>query len=337
MQDKISLVITSITPPSLPSLQNIVKQCIQHHRPLIIIGDELSPNDFQLEGCDYYSLEQQQNLALSYPKSCPTCSYSRKNIGYLIACIKGSTVIIETDDDNIPDPGFWKLRKRQVIAPLIQKQDWVNIYQYFTEHTIWPRGLPLHKVQDQDPLLANSSITKLDSPIQQGLVNDDPDVDAIYRLTSQLPIGFNENITIGLGKNTWCPFNSQNTWWWKDAFPLMYLPSTCKMRLTDIWRSLVAQRVAWEYGWRLCFYSPTAHQVRNDHDLRNDLNQELDGLFYNDQIRIALESLSLSNDLLDITNNVYACYQQLVEMGLLESFELELLSIWLDDLKNLQK
>ncbi len=336
MSDNISLVVTSIASPSLPSLQNIAEQCLQQHTTFIVIGDEMSPNNFQLDGCNFYSLEQQQGLSLSYPKSCPTRNYSRKNIGYLIAANQGSTVIIETDDDNIPDPEFWKLRQRKVIAPLIQKRDWVNIYQYFSEHTIWPRGLPLHKVQDQNPLLENLSTVTLDSPIQQGLVNDDPDVDAIYRLTSQLPIRFKKNILIALGKNTWCPFNSQNTWWWQDAFPLMYLPSTSKMRLTDIWRGLVAQRVAWEYGWTICFYSPTAHQVRNEHNLQDDLNQELDGLFYNDEIRKAFDSLTLSNDFRDIYNNVYACYQQLVKMRLLEHIELELLRLWLNNLKKIQ-
>ena len=54
---------------------------------------------------------------------------------------------------------------------------------------------------------------------------DNPDVDAIYRLTAKLPIIFEKNNTIALGSKTWCPFNSQNTTWFKPAFPLLS-PST---------------------------------------------------------------------------------------------------------------
>ncbi|MBV5271274.1 MAG: DUF288 domain-containing protein, partial [Afipia sp.] len=78
-----------------------------------------------------------------------------------------------------------------------------------------------------------------------------PDVDAIYRLTLPLPQSFREEQPVALGRNVWCPFNSQNTTWWKEAAPLLYLPSFCSFRMTDIWRSFVAQRIAWENGWHI--------------------------------------------------------------------------------------
>ena len=39
------------------------------------------------------------------------------------------------------------------------------------------------------------------------------------------------------------PINSQNTIWSKILFPLMYLPVTCTMRATDIWRGLIALNI----------------------------------------------------------------------------------------------
>src|ERR1039457_962260 len=68
---------------------------------------------------------------------------------------------------------------------------------------------------------------ELDCPIQQGLANEDPDVDAIYRLLLPLPISFRTDRRLALGRGTWCPFNSQNTAWFPAAYPLMYLPSYC--------------------------------------------------------------------------------------------------------------
>src|SRR5438270_335676 len=74
-------------------------------------------------------------------------------------------------------------------------------------------------------------------PIQQGLADENPDVDAIYRLAFPLPLTFRTDRRIALGGSAWCPFNSQNTTWTREAFPLLYLPSYCSFRMTDIWRS----------------------------------------------------------------------------------------------------
>ena len=45
---------------------------------------------------------------------------------------------------------------------------------------------------------------------------------------------------MSLGK-AYSPFNSQNTIWFKEIFPLLYLPVSCSMRATDIIRGLVAR------------------------------------------------------------------------------------------------
>lgn len=84
----------------------------------------------------------------------------------------------------------------------------------------------------------------VECPIQQGLADNNPDVDAIYRLILPFPTIFRKGRKVALGNNSWSPFNSQNTTWWKKAFPLLYLPSYCSFRMTDIWRSFVAQRIA---------------------------------------------------------------------------------------------
>ena len=114
-------------------------------------------------------------------------------------------------------------------------------------------------------------------PIQQGLVDGDPDVDAVYRLVLDLPFRFERGASVALGTGAWCPFNSQNTSWWPDAYALMYLPAYCSFRMTDIWRSFVAQRIAWENGWSVLFREATVRQRRNPHDLMRDFRDEVPG------------------------------------------------------------
>ncbi|MHC4265647.1 MAG: STELLO glycosyltransferase family protein, partial [Planctomycetota bacterium] len=67
--------------------------------------------------------------------------------------------------------------------------------------------------------------------------DDNPDVDAVYRLTQRLPLTFRKDRRLALGNGSKCPFNSQNTTWFPDAYPLLYLPAYCSFRMTDIWRS----------------------------------------------------------------------------------------------------
>src|SRR5258708_2242283 len=54
--------------------------------------------------------------------------------------------------------------------------------------------------------------------------------------------------------------------------------------MTDIWRSLVAQRILWENNWMLLFHSPTGVQARNEHNLMNDFENEIPGYLHNETI-----------------------------------------------------
>ena len=72
--------------------------------------------------------------------------------------------------------------------------------------------------------------------IQQGLVNGDPDMDAIFRLTRKYPLAPLE-VTFDpaappafLPEGVFSPFNSQNTLFHRDAFWALMLPSTTSFR-----------------------------------------------------------------------------------------------------------
>lgn len=337
MAEKIAVVVTSISSSTNKVLQGIAEGGQQKGYYFIVIGDEASPSDFSLSGCDFYSLKRQVELELEFPRICPKKHYARKNIGYLLAIQHQASIIIETDDDNIPYQAFWEKRERQQNAPTVSKAGWVNVYKYFTEESIWPRGLPLQVINSQsNPCWDSLSTTAVDSPIQQGLADENPDVDAIYRLILPLPQKFRTDRRIALTSGTWCPFNSQNTTWWSDAYPLLYLPAYCSFRMTDIWRSFIAQRIAWANDWAVLFHEPTVWQERNQHNLMHDFRDEIPGYLYNHLICEALESLNLISGVDKLSDNLRICYEKLVSMSLIEAQELKLLDAWLNDLSQVR-
>jgi hypothetical protein len=331
MNEKLSLVVTSIASPN-SVLRALAEGCRERNHQFIVVGDVPSPRDFRLEGCDFYGLEGQYETGFLSARLCPTRHYARKNLGYLLAMRAGARLIVETDDDNIPREEFWGERRRRQTVPVVNGEGWVNVYRYFTDANIWPRGLPLDEVRGPVPEFDSLEVREQDCPIQQGLADENPDVDAVYRLVEPLPQSFTRDRTVALGAGAWCPFNSQNTTWWAEAFPLLYLPAYCSFRMTDIWRSFVAQRIAWEQGWGVLFHGPTVRQERNEHNLMRDFKDEVPGYLHNASIREALGRLELKSGASNIPASLRACYAKLVEMTLVDGRELSLLDAWIEDL-----
>ncbi|HET6245534.1 MAG: DUF288 domain-containing protein [Bacteroidetes bacterium] len=328
-----TLIITSIANDQNAILKQFAKECKEQNTPFIVIGDTKSPENFQLEGCDYWNVERQLGLPFELAKITPTRHYSRKNLGYLIAIKNGATELVETDDDNIPRKEFWEPKSREVKSHQFENKGWVNVYHYFSKQMIWPRGFPLEELQKKQIALSDLENKSTLCPIQQGLADENPDVDAVYRLTYPLPFNFELKERLALGKNAWSPFNSQNTYWFKEAFALMYLPSYCSFRMTDIWRSYVAQRIAWECGWSILYHEPTVWQERNEHNLMKDFEDEIPGYTNNFNICKELQALDLKPGQENIYPNLIACYQKLIDMGVIGKDEMILLKAWISDLK----
>ena len=332
MRESLAVVVTSIAAPNAV-LRALAEGCRERGHRFIVIGDEASPADFRLEGCDFYGLDAQRATDFRFAALCPTRHYARKNIGYLLAVRGGATLIAETDDDNIPREDFWGERRRRQSVPAADGAGWLNVYRYFSDVHIWPRGLPLERVRDEPADFDSLPVRDADCPVQQGLADENPDVDAVYRLVSELPQSFRRDRRLALGAGTWCPFNSQNTTWWADTFPLLYLPAYCSFRMTDIWRSFVAQRIAWENSWSVLFHEPTVWQERNAHNLLRDFRDEVPGYLNNAHIADALGGLTLRAGAAHLGDNLLVCYEKLVGMELVGAEELTLLAAWVEDLR----
>jgi hypothetical protein len=334
MSTKTSLVITSIAAPNY-QLKEYAAKCLDSGFSFILIGDVSSPAKFELDGCSFFSIADQEKMQFSLAQKIPKKHYARKNLGYLEAISQRVDVIRETDDDNAPLPEFWNAPVSSPDAYCLSDQGWLNVYKHFSKENVWPRGFPLDEVLKKFPDLALANNESVYCPVQQGLANLNPDVDAVYRLVLPLPFNFDEAHPLALGKNTWCPFNSQNTSWFSDAFPLLYLPSYCSFRMTDIWRSLVVQRICWENNWHVLFHQATVYSERNDHDLMKDFADEISGYLNNRKIADELTKISLKKGKEFLGENLFLCYEKMVEMKLIDKKELELLNCWLDDLNSI--
>jgi hypothetical protein len=335
MTEKKALIITSIAHDQHPVLKQFARECRENSIPFIVIGDTKSPMEFKLDGCDYWNIARQLTLPFELAKITPTRHYSRKNLGYLIAISNGATQLVETDDDNFPRKEFWEQKTPEVKSYRFENTGWVNVYHYFTKNMIWPRGFPLEELQKKQIEPSALKYEPVNCPIQQGLADKNPDVDAVYRLTYPLPMSFEIKTKLALGKNSWSPFNSQNTHWFKQAFPLLYLPSYCSFRMTDIWRSYVAQRIAWESGWSVLYHEPTVWQERNEHNLMKDFEDEIPGYVNNFNICKELQDLDLKTGTENIFDNMILCYQKLIDMNVVGKEEMTLLKAWIGDLKKI--
>jgi len=288
---------------------------------LIIVGDLKSPKDYKIN-CVYLDVNKQKEIYPKFSKKLPYNHYSRKNIGYLYAIKNGYDIIAESDDDNIPYDFWGKIptdSKKTIISP-----QYPNIYKLFTNINMWPRGFPLNKILSNEEIETKERNNNV--MIWQGLSDGNPDVDAIYRLTNNIDnIKFKEN-QIVLDKNILSPFNTQNTIWMnKKVFPFLYLPSTVSFRFTDILKSYVAQCYLWKINGRLGFTGPTAYQIRNEHNLMKDFEDEHEMHINFDKIMDIIFNINLSGTEQDLI----IIYEELLKKKIVKKVELKCIEEWL--------
>jgi hypothetical protein len=337
MNEGLAVVITTIQAPTR-SVRSLAARLRGLDAALLIVGDAKGPSRYDLPGVELITLEDQLALPLSLASLLPTGHYVRKNLGYLVAISRGITAIYETDDDNAPADG-WQVRTMRTAAQRIAPRRWANVYRMFTDEVVWPRGFPLELASDASTWDHSRDAVdeQVDAPIQQGLADGSPDVDAVWRLVMDRALSFDRRPSVWLPPGTWCPFNSQSTWWWPPAYPLLYLPSHCTFRMTDIWRSFVAQRCLWELDRGLVFHAPEVVQDRNEHDLLRDFEHEVPGYLNNQRITQTLADLELTSGEGAVGDNLVRCYEALIAAGSLPADELPLVRAWLGDLEGIQR
>lgn len=295
---------------------------------LLVVADKKTPKDWELPNCEFLSVEKQLNLDYEITKVLPWNHYCRKNIGYLYAIEHGAQVIYDTDDDNYIQDGIQWFDEYFMVSLAENVDKVVNPYAYFGQPTVWPRGYPLNAVTTKKSL--HFTKTDVRSPIQQGVVNKEPDVDAIFRLTRGEYVDFEFQDPIALPKGSMCPYNTQNTIIHYSAFWSLLIPHKTSFRVCDIWRGYIMQRLLWDIGAVLSFFYSDVVQERNDHNLLKDFEDEID---------LYLKSGHLVDFLIDwhsdettIFDRLRALTNDLIKNKFLTHEELVLVDAWIKDL-----
>ena len=115
---------------------------------------------------------------------------------------------------------------------------------------------------------------------------------------------------------------------------MLYLPSTCSFRVSDIFRSYIAQRISWESGFFVSFHRPSVTQIRNKHDLIEDFKQETNMYIKIEDLILGLQKIKLKKGMENIFENLIKCYKFLVSENYLKNQEMTILKKWILDLNN---
>lgn len=305
---------------------------------VVVVGDlksdELNGEDFTSMGIHYLSLNQQLKLYPNLSNAIGSNTYARKNIGYLYAIGLGAKKIFDTDDDT-----FLRFSRDPLVEINEMKKFFVsgdvnffNPFLYFAPASrIWPRGYPLNLVEMDrklqkakiEPLLTNTTaFPEID--IVQTLVNLEPDVDAIYRLVENSG-SFNFeyiNDLLLFDSNIYSPGNSQSTFWLTEGCQdFLYIPRTVDFRFCDILRMYIAQSQK-----NMAYAGFLTEQYRNQHNLMTDFQSELSCY-----LRVE-ETVNLLRRI-DPGTGIFEIYTQLLSIGIVKAEELNILSIFLEDLE----
>lgn len=296
----------------------------------VVVGDRKTPSNWTCEGVTYLDIDKQAELYPEFAALLPENTYIRKMLGYLFAIDNGAEYIFETDDDNIPYPDAATQIESDISTPTVARDSvasvgrWVNIYSLFQSQNCWPRGFPIQMLNDEttNPVVRENPDDTWG--VLQYLADEDPDVDAIYRMVVSDPVYFRREYKVSLENGTYSPFNSQATLWKKEFFPMMFLPLGVTDRVADILRGYMTLSALWARESTLCYSSPIVYQERNAHNLLNDF--KLEGGLYENADRWA-EILRKSNGS-DVVEVFKSAVQLLVDDGSLPECNLEAYDIF---------
>lgn len=310
---KYALVTTTINTPH--NLKDYVEDIIKfEHKEVIVVvaGDIKTPPEVE-DFCEkltknfgvkvlYLTPEDQ---ALRYPAYSDFLGWNtiqRRNIAILTAYHAGADVIITIDDDNflksedyITKHGV--LNERTITEIVESNSGWYNICRRMRSScgsAFYPRGYSVSERGNFDGRI-QSELLPVRSVVNAGLWLGDPDIDAVTRLAINPKIENISTTPFALAKDTYCPFNSQNTAIHRDAIPAYCMISGVG-RYDDIVSSYFVKRIADHLGHAIRFGAPVVEQQRNAHNLWKDLDSERLGMQLTDRLVEWLRDVRLKSD-----------------------------------------
>jgi hypothetical protein len=320
-----------------------------------------------------------QSDASKFVSNIPWKHFSRKNIGYLYAIKKGAQVIFDFDDDNILKSGYdplpiheshhgnaddflsmslvgWNLVRPKPTTHTNKHPLVVNPFPLLGANasgTSWPRGFPLEEINTPESIGSISPENPITAiPLSKigvllHIADENPDIDAVHRLTKPLPLGFSSSL---IGKDYQCffikdlndegtfpfvPYNAQSSIHTYSAFWALLLPATVPGRVSDIWRAYFSERLFrdLELGIGL-IRPPSITQDRNEHNILADMQAE-EHLYYRTGVLVKfLDQWTMKSDgpNTSIPEMMEQLWVDLYERGYVEQNDVELAQLWLQAL-----
>lgn len=292
---------------------------------LIVVGDLKTPTSEWHEfadtnpGVTFLDVQTQINFAPELSAAIGWGTYARKNIGYRFAEFLGGEVF-ETDDDTFPRHELASLLDLvdsggKIALDLRSTEKWWNPYELFASGlNLWPRGFPLEEIAKAGQFSLSDYEVETKGCVQF-LVNNEPDFDAIYRLTrDQLEFNFPTSSQLVSLQQCYSPGNTQATYA-KSPSETLYFPKTCSLRVADILRSYWIQVLdGITYGGFL------VEQIRNPHNYLQDFKDEIP-LYTHANAMLDTVIAGASGGMELIISN-------LIAEGYLESGELEIFNVF---------
>jgi hypothetical protein len=320
------VIITTINKPT----ETIMKHIANTKYDVIIVGDNKTPNDYKTLNCIYLDIVSQKKLFPELSELLPYNHYCRKNLGYLYAIKKGYKIIYETDDDNVPYDNFDNVLEYNNLQMITEKNNkFINIFKYFTNNAhIWPRGLPLSLIKNKPNYLINN--TRNSPSIINGLVENDPDVDALFRIICihQNTIKWEKNKAILINNKNVCVFNTQNTFWLNpELFICLLIPCSVSFRYCDILRGIINNIILKKTNNYMMYSSPNVIQNRNEHNLISDFKSEYEMYIHNENILDYIEN-NIDDSVKSIKDMLLLIYNNLLLNNVIKQKDILILNRW---------
>jgi hypothetical protein len=321
---KTAIVTTTIYVPKLLETYAADAKKFNRNCFFVVVADKKTPPEAEnfcagLEAeLHYFNLERQATYLKKYPELNEHLvwnSIQRRNIGILFAYEQGANQIITIDDDNfLVDEDFIGLHEvgtEKEMEVISSKTDWLNVCDFLKEEfgrRFYHRGFPPEKRFLKENLETKKESRKI--VVNAGLWLEDPDIDALTRLYfPNQPINalsYTREDNFALAKDTYSPFNSQNTALHRDIIPAYFL-SPYVGRYDDIWASYIVKRIADHLGHAISFGKPIVKQERNPHNYWKDLDAESMGMILTEKFTDILRSIELTG------KNYGDCYRELTK------------------------
>ena len=209
-----------------------------------------------------------------------------------------------------------------------ERSPWINIFRYFSKDArVWPRGYPISLIRSSPQFTVQDSGAAQPSVVT-GLAENDPDVDAIFRLTCNHEVTWEKGKRVIISNDNVCPFNSQNTFWIDPTlFVSMLIPSSVSFRYCDVLRGIIVNILMRKLGKTLMYTSANVRQERNDHDIAEDFKSEYEMYIWNETILDFIEAGVREE--MSVSEMLKTIYDNLLAKGVIKELDGHILTQWM--------